>query len=88
VRALNPICELEPGARPRDWMDSTQSAASANDGSSGARFDCALSADEHALATLARLNPDEHALAPLNPDGHALARWDAGAAPAELEQRR
>ena len=41
VDALNPIRELEPGARPRDWMDWTQSAPSANDGSSGARLDCA-----------------------------------------------
>jgi hypothetical protein len=50
VAGLNPIRELEPGARPRDWTDWTQSAASANDGSSGARLDCAVSPDDHALA--------------------------------------
>jgi hypothetical protein len=105
VRALNPIRELEPGARPRDWMDSTQSALSANDSSTGARLDCAISAAGRALASLAPLDTDEHALArcddgrhadehamaslaPLDTDEHALARWGAGAAPAELEQRR
>jgi 5-methylcytosine-specific restriction endonuclease McrA len=65
AEALNPIRELQPGARPRDWMDSTQSAPSPNDASSGARFDCATSAGEHALA-------------PLGADEHALARWDDG----------
>src|SRR5687768_11147446 len=41
--ALNPIRELEPGARPRDWMDGTQSAASGNDGSSRAWLDSGAS---------------------------------------------
>src|SRR5687767_4328402 len=64
VAALNPIRELEPGARPRDWMDWTQSAGAANDGSSGARSDNGLSADSHALARLDYGVPaDEHALA-------------------------
>src|SRR5688572_6793777 len=70
VAALNPIRELEPGSRPRDWMHWTQSAASANDGSSRARLDSGASADEHALT-------------PLDADEHALARSDAGATPAE-----
>jgi hypothetical protein len=50
VDALNPVRELEPGARPRDWMNSTQSAASANDGSGATRLDNGASAGEHALA--------------------------------------
>jgi hypothetical protein len=65
-------------------MDWTHSASSANDGSSGARLDYCLSADEHALArgdatghALARrdcaLSADEHALARSDADGHALA---------------
>ena len=86
VAALNPIRELEPGARPRDWTDWTQSAPSANDGSTGTRLDCTISADEHtlarleaeehALAALARLDADEHALARMDADEHALARFD------------
>jgi hypothetical protein len=89
VGALNPIRELEPGARPRDWMDSTQSAPSANRASSGARLDCATSADEHALARGdATRAADEHALPPLDTDEHALARGDAGARPAEGTQGR
>jgi hypothetical protein len=75
VDALNPIRELEPGARPRDWMDWTHSAASANDASSAARGDCAISADQHALA---RGDADEH----------ALARGDEDATAAELPQSR
>jgi hypothetical protein len=77
VEALNPVRELQPGARPRDWMDSTQSAPSANDSSSSTRLDCATSADEHALA---RCDTDEHALArgdcATSADEHALARGD------------
>jgi hypothetical protein len=91
VAALNPIRELEPGARPRDWMDSTQSPPSANDGSSGARLDSGASADEHALATLAPLDTDEHALARRDTGEHALAtlaRLDAGARPAEWTRGR
>src|SRR5688500_9176832 len=49
VAALNPVRELDPGARPRDWMDWTQSAAFANDGSSGGPSDDGVSADGHAL---------------------------------------
>src|SRR5687768_3460217 len=78
VGALNPIRELEPGTRPRDWTDWTQSAASANDASSAARGDCAISADQHALA---RGDADQHALArgdcTISADQHALARGDA-----------
>jgi hypothetical protein len=48
--ALNPIRELEPGARPRDWMDWTQSAPSANDGSSGTRLDANATPHGNALA--------------------------------------
>ena len=84
VGALNPIRELGPGARPRDWLDWTQSTASANDRSSRARLDNGASADEPALATLATLarsncaiSADEHALARLDADEHALARLDA-----------
>jgi hypothetical protein len=85
VRALNPIRELEPGARPRDWVDSTQSAPSANDGSRGARLDYAASADQHALARWDDGRPaGGHALATLarcdcatSADQHALARCDA-----------
>jgi hypothetical protein len=72
-------------------MDSTQSAPSANDSSSDARLDRAMSADGHALATLARFDcatsanqhalarfdEDQHALARLDEDQHALARLDA-----------
>jgi hypothetical protein len=85
VIALNPIRELEPGARPRDWVDLTQSAPSPNDGSTGARLDCPISADEHALA---RSDEDEHALARSDEDEHALARSDESAAPAELSRVR
>jgi hypothetical protein len=75
VRALNPIRELEPGARPRDWMDWTQSAPSANRASSGARLDCATLADEHAPARgNATRAADEHALARWDTDEHAPAR--------------
>jgi hypothetical protein len=70
IRACaEPIRELEPGARLRDWMDSTQSAPSANDSSSDARLDRAMSADGHALATLARFDCATSA------NQHALARW-------------
>jgi hypothetical protein len=62
VDALNPIRELEPGARPRDWVNWTQSAPSANDDSSGARGDNRMS-DEPELASLTRLNAARHALA-------------------------
>src|SRR5687767_4685866 len=73
VGALNPVRELEPGSRPRNWMNSTQSAASANDGSSRAWLDSGALAGEHALA---RLDADQHALTPLDADQHALARSD------------
>ena len=95
VAALNPIRELEPGSRPRDWTDWTQSAGSVNDGSSGVR----LSADElarsrleddgHALARVgADAAPDELARSRLEDDGHALARVGADAAPDELARSR
>jgi hypothetical protein len=84
VRALNPVRDLEPGARPRDWMDSTQSAPSANDSSSSTRLDCATSADEHALA---RCDTVEHALArgdcTTSADEHALARCDCATSAGE-----
>jgi hypothetical protein len=75
VGALNPVRELEPGARPRDWVDRAHSAASANDSSTGAGLDCATSADGHALA---RLDTDEHALARLDA-GLTEARASASA---------
>src|SRR5688500_8297124 len=74
VAALNPIRELNPGARPREWMAWTQSAASANDGSSEGPNDDGVSPDEHALA---RCDADA------TPDEHALARCDADATPDE-----
>src|SRR5687768_16552143 len=49
VGALNPTRELEPGARPRDWIDPMRSAASANDGASRPRLDNGISVDETAL---------------------------------------
>ena len=54
VAALYPIRELDPGARPRDWMDWTQRAGTANDHSSETRSDGGVSPDEPALATPAR----------------------------------
>ena len=83
VAALNPIRELEPGARPRDWMEWPQSAVSANDGSSGTRLD-----DGNALA---RLDADEPALPRLDAAGHAPAppaRLDADATAAEFARVR
>ena len=83
VRALNPIRELEPGARPRDWMDWTHSAPSANDGPALARSDdgsaLARSDDGSALAR----SDDGSALA-RSDDGSALARSDDGSALATL----
>jgi 5-methylcytosine-specific restriction endonuclease McrA len=100
VRALNPVRELEPGARPRDWIDWTPSAATVNDGSSGTRLDATRAAlerpdaGEHALARFHDGRPaGEHALARFDraADQHALAslpRGDAGVAAPDLEQRR
>jgi 5-methylcytosine-specific restriction endonuclease McrA len=48
---MNPVRELESGARPRDWVDG---AFSGNDGSG--IFDDGPAPAEHALATLARVN--------------------------------
>jgi hypothetical protein len=45
MSAMNPVRELDPGARPRDWMDS---ALSANDGSE--HFNDGLESPEPALA--------------------------------------
>jgi hypothetical protein len=78
VAALNPIRELEPGARPRDWVDGTQRAASASHGSSAARLDHGGSAGEHAQA---RVDANEAALA--RQDGDVSAD-EAALAPAEL----
>src|SRR5688500_311977 len=57
VAALNPIRELEPGARPRDWMDWTHSAASANEGTALARLDAGATPVE--LARI-RLDPQRY----------------------------
>src|SRR5688572_12573179 len=72
MSALNPVRELEPGARPRDWTESAacdwveraEGAPIANDGSSAARW------EQDASAT---------------PTGSALARSDADAMPSEPE---
>jgi hypothetical protein len=72
VAALTPIRELEPGTTARlDGL--THSAGSANGGSSGARSDCAIPANQHALA---RGDANKHALARLDADATAgeLAR--------------
>jgi hypothetical protein len=72
MNALNPVRELEPGARPRDWtgsaecdwMERTEGAPFANDGSRAARL------EQDASAT---------------PTVSALARSDADAMPSEPE---
>jgi hypothetical protein len=72
MNALNPVRELEPGARPRDWTGSaacdwverTEGAPFANDGSRAAR----LEQDANATPTVS-----------------ALARSDADAMPSEPE---
>jgi 5-methylcytosine-specific restriction endonuclease McrA len=72
MNALNPVRELEPGARPRDWTESAardrveraEGAPIANDGSSAARL------EQDASAT---------------PPDSAPARSDADAMPSELE---
>ena len=57
VGALNPIRELEPGARPRDWMDWAHSAPSANDGTALAWLDADATPAEHARS---RLEPQRY----------------------------
>src|SRR5688572_23263294 len=89
MSALNPVRELEPGARPRDWTESAacdwveraEGAPIANDGSSAALLEQEVSATPSGSA-LARSDaiatPPDSALA-------TLARWDADAMPSEPE---
>src|SRR5688572_8718163 len=68
MSALNPVRELEPGARPRDWTESAardwveraEGAPFANDGSRSALLEQDVSATppDSALATLARSDAD------------------------------
>jgi hypothetical protein len=68
MSALNPVRELEPGARPRDWTESAardwveraEGAPIANDGSRSALLEQDVSATppDSALATLARSDAD------------------------------
>src|SRR5688572_2590483 len=89
MSALNPVRELEPGARPRDWtegaardwVERAEGAPIANDGSSAARWEQDASATPmgSALATLARSDVDATTI------DSALARSDADAMPSEPE---
>src|SRR5688572_21010591 len=89
MSALNPVRELEPGARPRDWTESAacdwveraEGAPIANDGSSAARWeqDASATPTGSALATLARSDVDA------TTTDSALARSDADAMPSEPE---
>jgi 5-methylcytosine-specific restriction endonuclease McrA len=80
--ALNPVRELEPGARPRDWtesaacdwMERAEGAPIANDGSSAARLEQDASATP-IVSALARSDADA------TPTVSALARPDADATP-------
>jgi hypothetical protein len=89
MSALNPVRELEPGARPRDWTESpacdwverAQGAPIANDGSSAARLEQDASAPPTVSAPArsdADATPPDSALA-------SLARSDADAMPSEPE---
>src|SRR5688572_13666515 len=86
MSALNPVRELEPGARPRDltetpacdWMERAEGAPFANDGSSAARLEQDASAMPPVFA-LARSDADA------TPPVSALARSDADAMPSEPE---
>jgi hypothetical protein len=85
MNALNPVRELEPGARPRDWTESAardrveraEGAPIANDGSSAARL------EQDASAT----PPDS---APARSDAHATPPEPepTPASPARLEPQR
>jgi hypothetical protein len=86
MSALNPVRELEPGARPRDWaesaacdwVDRAEGAPIANDGSSAARLEQDASAMPPGSA-LARSDVDATTI------DSALARSDADAMPSEPE---
>jgi hypothetical protein len=82
MNALNPVRELEPGARPRDWTESA--ACDWVERAEGAPVASAARLDQHTSATpsisaLARSDADA-----MPPDS-ALARPDADAMPSERE---
>jgi 5-methylcytosine-specific restriction endonuclease McrA len=86
MSALNPVRELEPGGRPRDWTESgacdwverAQGAPIANDGSSAARLEQDGTATPPVSAP-ARSDADAM------PSDSAPARSDADATPSEPE---
>jgi hypothetical protein len=87
MSALNPVRELEPGARPRDWtespacdwMERAEGASFANGGSGAALLNQDASATPTGSA-LARPDADD-----AMPTVSALARSDADAMPSEPE---
>jgi hypothetical protein len=92
MSALNPVRELEPGARPRDWtespacdwMERAQGAPIANDGPSAARLEQDASAPPTVSAPASPARSDAGATPPDSALA-SLARSDADAMPSEPE---